>query len=56
MGTYGQATFPLPEFEVKLETKNGEIFMFMVDKILHCTMKNQGRNQYSMAFFQKIIY
>jgi len=27
--------------------------MFKVDKVLHCTMKNQGNNQYGMAFFQK---
>jgi hypothetical protein len=27
--------------------------MFRADKVFHCTMKNQGRNQYGMAFFQK---
>jgi hypothetical protein len=27
--------------------------MFRVDKVLHCTMKNQGGNQCGMAFFQK---
>jgi hypothetical protein len=53
MGTNGQTTFCLLEFEVKFETKNGAIFMFRVDKNFHCTMKNQGRNQYNMAFFQK---
>jgi hypothetical protein len=37
----------------KFETKNGAIFMFRAYKILHCTMKNQGENQYGMAFFQK---
>jgi hypothetical protein len=45
--------FVLPEFEVKFETRNGTIFMFKADKVLHCTMKNQGGNQYGMAFFQK---
>ncbi len=45
--------FVLLEFEVKFETRNGTIFMFRVDKVLHCTMKNQGGNQYGMAFFQK---
>jgi hypothetical protein len=44
MGAYGQATFCLLKFEVKLETKNGAIFMFRVDKIHHCIMKNQGEN------------
>jgi len=52
MGANGRAMFCLPEFEVKFETRNGAIFMFRADKVLHCTMKNRG-NQYSMAFFQK---
>jgi hypothetical protein len=37
---------------VKFETKNGAISKFQVDKVLHCTVKNQGGNQYGMAFFQ----
>jgi hypothetical protein len=41
MGANGQAMFSLLEFEVKFETKNGAIFMFRANKILHCTMKNQ---------------
>jgi len=45
--------FYLPKFEVKFGTKNGAIFMFKVDKVLYCTMKNQGRNQYGMTYFQK---
>jgi hypothetical protein len=53
MGANGQTMFCLPKFEVKLETKNGAIFMFKAYKVFHCTMKNQGRNQYGMAFFQK---
>jgi hypothetical protein len=53
MGANGRAKFCLPKFEVKFETKNGEIFMFRVDKKIHCTMKNQGGSQYGMAFFQK---
>ncbi len=53
MGTYGQSMFYLSKFEVKFETKNGAIFMFRVDKVLHCIMKNQRRNQYGMTFFQK---
>ncbi len=53
MGTNGQAPFCLPKFEVKFETKKGAIFKFRVDKVLHCTMTNQGGNQYSMAFSQK---
>jgi hypothetical protein len=52
MGTNGQATFCLPKFEVKFETKNGAIFMFRADKIFHCTIKNQGGNQYDMTFSQ----
>jgi hypothetical protein len=53
MGANGRVMFCLSEFEVKFETRNGAIFMFSVDKVLHCTMKNQGGNQYGMAFFQK---
>ncbi|KAH9569624.1 hypothetical protein CY35_02G000100 [Sphagnum magellanicum] len=53
MGANGGATFCLPEFEVKFETRNGAIFMFRADKVLHSTMKNQRGNQYGMAFFQK---
>jgi hypothetical protein len=53
MGANGGVTFCLPEFEVKFETRNGAIFMFRADKVLHSTMKNQGGNQYGMAFFQK---
>jgi hypothetical protein len=53
MGTNGQITFYLPKFEVKFETKKGAIFMFKAYKVLHWTMKNQGGNQYGMAFFQK---
>jgi hypothetical protein len=56
MGVDNQATFCLLEFEVKFETKNGAIFMFRIDKIFHYTTKNQGRNQYGMAFFQKNFY
>ncbi len=52
-GINGQIMFCLREFEVKFETKNGAIFMFKVDKILQCTMKNQGGDQYVMTFFQK---
>ncbi len=44
MGTDGQSMFCLPKFEVKFETKTREIFMFRAYKVLHCTMKNQGRN------------
>jgi hypothetical protein len=53
MGANGRAMFCLPEFEVQFETRDGTIFMFRADKVLHCTTKNQGGNQYSMAFFQK---
>jgi hypothetical protein len=53
IGANGRTMFCLPEFEVKFETRNGGIFMFRADKVLHCTIKNQGGNQYSMAFFQK---
>jgi hypothetical protein len=53
MGVNGRTMFCLPEFEVKFETRNGTIFMFRADKVLHCTMKIQGRNQYGMTFFQK---
>jgi len=53
MGVDNQATFCLLKFEVNFETKNGAIFMFRAIKILHYTMKNQGKNQYGMAFFQK---
>ncbi len=56
MWTNDQITFCLPEFEVKFETKNGAIFMFRENKVLFYTMKNQGRNQYVMAFFQEILY
>jgi hypothetical protein len=52
MGVNGRAMFCLAEFEIKLETRNGAIFMFMACKVFHCTMKNQGGNQYNMAFFQ----
>ncbi len=27
--------------------------MFKANQILHCTMKNQGENQYGMTFFQR---
>ncbi len=53
MGTNGLTTFCLPEFDVKLEKKNGAIFMFKANKVFHCAMKNQIRNQYGMNFFQK---
>ncbi len=53
MGANGQTMFCSPKFEVKFETKNGVIFMFMANKVLHCTIKNQRGNQYGMAFFQK---
>lgn len=56
MGTYGQTTFCLTKFEVKLETKNGAIFMFRANKILHYIMKNKKGNQYGMAFFPKNIF
>jgi hypothetical protein len=52
MGANGGTTFCLPEFEVKFKTRNGAIFMFKADKVLHSTMKNRG-NQYGMAFLQK---
>ncbi len=55
MGTNGWAMFCLPKFEVKFETRNGAIFMFRADKVLHCTMKTQKENQYGMTFFQKKI-
>jgi hypothetical protein len=54
MGRNGGTTFCLPKFDVNFETKNVAIFMFMANKV-HCTMKNQGGNQYGMAFFQKKI-
>ncbi len=53
MGRNGGTTFCLPKFDVNFETKNVAIFMFRVDKVLHSIMKNQGRNQYGMTFFQK---
>jgi hypothetical protein len=53
MWTDGQLMFCLPKFEVKFKTKNGAIFIFMAYKVFHCTMKNQVKNQYGMAFFQK---
>jgi hypothetical protein len=53
MGANGLVMFCFSEFKVKFETKNGTIFMFRVDKVFHCTMKNQGANQYGMAFSQK---
>jgi hypothetical protein len=56
MGVNDRATFYLPKFEVKFETKNGAIFMFNVDKVFHCVVKNQRRNQSSMAFFQFFLY
>jgi len=43
----------LLEFKVKFRTRNGRIFMFHVDKVLHYIMKNQSGNQYGVAFFQK---
>ncbi len=52
IGANGRAMFCLPKFEVKFETKNGAVFMFRADKVFHYTMKNQGGNQYGMAFFQ----
>jgi hypothetical protein len=33
----------------------GQFFMFRANKVLHYIMKNQGGNQYGMAFFQKKI-
>ncbi len=56
MGANGQTTFCLLEFDVKIETENGAIFMFRVNKVFHCTIKDQRGNQYGMAFFQKIMY
>ncbi len=40
LGTNGQATFCLPEFEVKFETKNEAIFMFRANKVLHSLLQN----------------
>jgi hypothetical protein len=53
IGANGQAMFCLSKFDVKCKTKNGAIFMFRENKVIHCTMKNQRGNQYSMAFFHK---
>jgi len=46
---YGAGTFCLSEFN----TRNGGIFMFRVDNVLHYTMKNQSGNQYGVTFVQK---
>jgi len=55
MGTNSRTMFCLSKFEIKYETKNEAIFTFRADKVLHCILKNQGRNQNGMAFFQKKI-
>jgi hypothetical protein len=49
----GARTFCLPKFTIKFKIRSGGIFMFHVDKVLHCTMKNQSGNQYGVAFDQK---
>jgi hypothetical protein len=46
-------TFYLSEFKTKFETRSDGIFMFCVDKNLHCKMKNQRGNQYGVTFIQK---
>ncbi len=48
----GVGTFCLPKFKVKFKTRNGGIFMFHANKLLHCTMKNQSGDQYGVAFAQ----
>jgi hypothetical protein len=53
MGANGRVMFCLTKFEVNFDTRNGAIFMFRADTVIHYTMKNQGGNQYGMAFFQK---
>jgi len=49
----GEGIFCLLEYPIKFKTHNGFIFMFRVDKHLHCTIKNQMGDQYGMTFFQK---
>ncbi len=49
----GVGTFYLLEFKIKFKTRNGGIFMFRANKVLHCIMINQNGDQYSVAFVQK---
>jgi len=39
--------------ELIIEFGDYGFVLFRAYKVLHCTMKNQGGNQYGMAFFQK---
>jgi hypothetical protein len=36
----GVGTFCLPKFKVKFKTRNGGIFIFHANKVLHCIRKN----------------
>jgi hypothetical protein len=35
----GEGMFCLPKYGLKFKTFNGGVFMFKVDRILHCTIK-----------------
>jgi hypothetical protein len=48
----GIVAFCVPKFKVKFKTRNGGIFMFHANKVLHCIMKNQSGDQYGVAFAQ----
>ncbi len=36
----GVGTFCLPKFKVKFKTRNGSIFIFHTNKVLHCIRKD----------------
>ncbi len=51
LGEVGEGTFCLLEYGMKFRTKCGVVFLFQVDKVLHCSIKKQCGNQFGMAFF-----
>ncbi len=53
---YATRTLYLLELKVNFRTRNGGIFMFHVNKVLHYKMNNQNGNQYGVAFVQKNFY
>jgi hypothetical protein len=49
----GEGIFCILKYGLKFKTLNGGVFMFKVDRILHCTIKNAMGVQYGITLFQK---
>ncbi len=52
----GEGMFCFLEYGLKFKTLNGIIFLFIVNKILHCTFKNASGIKYGTTFFQKYLF